>query len=171
MNYTFLALTALTVSVDSFFVGIALSLKNKRYFSSVFCVLTTVFILCLLGSLSGKILGEFLNEYAQTIAGVILVLIGFLGIFKKERQNNQLNSIKNSVIVGFSVGIDGMVGSFSLTAIGYNEFLVAVLITLIHVILLVLSCLIGNKLFKKLSCESKLPSIILVLLGLYKIIA
>lgn len=171
MNVLFFTLTALSVSVDSFFAGVALSIKNKKYLSSILCVLATVFALCLLGSLLGKIFGDFLKKYAQTLAGFILILVGALGFLKRKRQSeNKINSVKKSLAVGISVGLDGAVGSFSLTAIGYNGILVAVLITAIHVLLLILAFIIGGKISKKLHPESKIPSIALVLLGIYKLI-
>ena len=171
MNVIFLTLTALSVSVDSFFAGVALSIKNKRSLSSILCVLTTVLILCLSGALLGKIFGDFLKNYAQILAGIILILVGGIGILKKERQtDSKSNSIKKSIVVGISVWLDGAVGSFSLTAIGYNGILVAVLITFIHVLLLILAFLLGGKISKKLRRESKIPSITLIVLGLYKLI-
>ncbi len=174
MNVAFFILTALSVSVDSFFAGLALSIKNQRKTQSVCSVLISVFMLCLLGSLLGKIFGEFLKNYAQFLAGVILIIVGVIGLFKKEEQSltdKSNNSIKKSLVVGVSVGLDGAVGSFTLTASGFNGLLVTAFITLIHVGLLVLAFLLGEKISKKITSEGKLPSLTLILLGIYKLIA
>ena len=50
-----------------------------------------------------------------------------------------------------------------------TRYIIAMLITIIHVALLILAVLLAKKLRKKLDNNSKLPSIILLILGLYKI--
>ena len=173
MNVVFLTLTAISVSVDSFFAGLALSIKNQRKIPSVFSVLIAVFILCSLGALLGKIFGDFLKNYAQTLSGIILIAVGAIGLFKKNTQNLNTKSTcltKKSLIVGASVGLDGAVGSFTLVASGFNGLFVTVFITLIHVVLLILAFLLGGKISTKIKSEGKLPSLMLILLGIYKLI-
>lgn len=175
MKMVFLALTALSVSADSFFGGLALSIKNKCKIKSVFGVLSAVLLLCLLGSTLGKIFGEFLKNYAEILGGAILILTGVCGLLKKKQSNTNLSSgknevsIKDSLLIGFSVGLDGAVGSFTLTASGYNGLFVAIFITFIHAVLLLLAMLLANKINKKLTSTSKIPHLILILLGIYKI--
>lgn len=171
MKIAFLALTALSVSADSFFGGLALCIKNKCKIKTVFGVLSAVLVLCLLGSTLGKIFGEFLKNYAEILGGAILILTGVLGLFKKEELNGikNENSLKNSLLIGFSVGLDGAVGSFTLTASGYNGLFVAIFITVVHAVLLILAMLLANKINKKITATSKIPYLILILLGIYKI--
>ncbi len=175
MKMAFLALTALSVSADSFFGGLALCIKNKCKIKTVFGVLSAVLTLCLLGSTLGKIFGEFLKNYAEILGGAILIITGVLGLIKKEQSNAHLNGIKNdasikdSLLIGFSIGLDGAVGSFTLTASGYNGLFVAIFITFIHAVLLILAMLLANKINKKLTATSKIPHLILILLGIYKI--
>ncbi len=176
MKVIFLTLTALSVSADSFFGGLALCMKTKCNIKSVFGVATAVLLLCLLGSTLGKIFGEFLKNYAELLGGIILILTGVLGLFKKKEADKntagvrEKTSLKDSLLIGFSVGLDGAVGSFTLTASGYNGLFVALLITFVHVVLLVLALLLADKINKKLTATSKLPHLILILLGLYKLI-
>ncbi len=173
MNILFLILTALSVSADSFFCGLALLMKSKGGVKCVLSVATAVFILCLTGSSLGKILGNFLKNYAEILGGIILFLVGLTGIFKnKKNEIKRLEkfSLKQSLLVGFSIGLDGAVGSFSLTASGFNYIFVALFITFFHVILLILALFLAEKLSKRIKKESKTPSIILMCLGLYKLL-
>ena len=173
MNTLFLILTALSVSADSFFCGLALLMKSKGGVKCVLSVATVVFILCFIGSSLGKILGDFLKNYAEILGGIILFLVGFTGFFKnKKNEVKRLDkfSLKQSLLVGFSVGLDGAVGSFSLTASGFNYIFVSLFITFFHAILLILALFLAEKLSKKIKKESKIPSIILMCLGLYKLI-
>jgi putative Mn2+ efflux pump MntP len=173
MNYVFLVLTALSVSADSFFGGLALLIDEKQKIKSVLAVFISVLILCVLGSTLGKIFGDFLKNYAEFLGGIILILVGISGLVKKPNNkiyNKDKSSIKKSLLVGISVGLDGAVGSFTLTASGFNGLFVALFITFIHVILLVLALFLSKKLPSKLQNESKIPSFILVFLGLYKLL-
>lgn len=173
MNYVFLVLTALSVSADSFFGGLALLIDEKQKIKSVLAVFISVLILCVLGSTLGKIFGDFLKNYAEFLGGIILILVGISGLVKKPNNkiyNRDKSSIKKSLLVGISVGLDGAVGSFTLTASGFNGLFVALFITFIHVILLVLALFLSKKLPSKIQNESKIPSFILVFLGLYKLL-
>ena len=173
MNYVFLVLTALSVSADSFFGGLALLIDEKQKIKSVLAVFISVLILCVLGSTLGKIFGDFLKNYAEFLGGIILILVGISGLVKKPNNkiyNKDKSSIKKSLLVGISVGLDGAVGSFTLTASGFNGLFVALFITFIHVILLVLALFLSKKLPSKIQNESKIPSFILVFLGLYKLL-
>ena len=118
-------------------------------------------------------IGDFLKNYAEILGGIILILVGLNGLVKKPsdkiyKKNN--SSIKKSLLVGFSVGLDGAVGSFTLTASGFNGIFVALFITFIHVILLILALYLSKKLPNKIKNESKIPPLILVFLGLYKLL-
>ena len=173
MNYVFLVLTALSVSADSFFGGLALFVEQKQKIKSVLGVFISVLTLCVLGSTLGEIFGNFLKIYAELLGGIILVLVGLTGLVKKPSDKiykGDSTSIKKSLLVGVSVGLDGAVGSFTLTASGFNGIFVALFITFIHVILLILALYLSKKLPSKIQNESKIPSLILVFLGLYKLI-
>lgn len=173
MNYVFLVLTALSVSADSFFGGLALLIEEKQKIKSVLGVFISVLTLCVLGSTLGKIFGNFLKNYAEILGGIILILVGLNGLVKKPSDNiykKNNSSIKKSLLVGFSVGLDGAVGSFTLTASGFNGIFVALFITFIHVILLILALYLSKKLPNKIKNESKIPPLILVFLGLYKLL-
>ena len=173
MKLAFLALIALSVSADSFFGGLALCIKNKCKITTVFGVAIGVLALCLLGSTLGKIFGEFLKNYAEILGGAILFLTGVCGLLKKEKSSDftyakNKATLKDSLLIGFSVGLDGAVGSFSLTASGYNGIFVAFFITIVHAALLLLAMLLANKINKKLTATSKIPHLILIALGIYK---
>ena len=169
MNVTFLALTCLSVSADCFFIGLSISIKNTKKLPATLIVTSVVFALCLTGALLGKIFGEFLKNYAQLLSGIILIAVGISGLIDKGEVKHT-NNVKQLIFVGASVGLDGAVGSFSLTAIGYSGIFVAFSITLIHFVFLILAFLLGKKLSKKIKAESKLPPLTLIALGIYKLL-
>ena len=170
MKALILLATAFSVSADSFFCGLSLAVKSKKFSLIVLGIASSVLVLGLCGSLLGKIFGEFLKNYAEIFSGIILVIVALFGLFYKHKENQKISAdFYSSIITGLSVGLDGAVGCFTLTCSGFNGLLVAMLITIIHVALLILAVLLAKKLRKKLDNNSKLPSIILLILGLYKI--
>ena len=173
MNLLFLLTTAFSVSADSFFLGLSLSKTSKKHFLTVTGVCLSVLTLCLLGSFLGEIFGEFLKNYSKFLSGFILLLVGVLGLFSKPKSKEIYkdgNHFMKSIFLGFSVGLDGAVGSFTLTCSGYKGVLVALIITFIHVLLLIIAVLLNKTLTKKIPENSKFPSILLIVLGLYKLI-
>lgn len=170
MNVLILIVTAISVSADSFFLGLSLLLKSKNYFSTVSAIAVSVFILCFLGATLGEVFGEYLKNYAQVTSGLILFIVGISEIFFNKKTDNKLenSSFKKSFFLGLSVGLDGAVGSFSLACLGYNGPFVAILITIVHVLLLIVAQSI-SKLLKNVKISDKIPPLILACLGIYKL--
>lgn len=172
MSILFLLITAITVSIDSFFGGLSLSVKTKNKLLSLLGVVLAVFTVCFLGSTFGELFGKLLENYASVFSGFILLLVGIVGVFtcKNEKELGGGASFLSSLVVGFSVGLDGAVGCFSLTSAGYNPYLTCSLITLVHALLMIISFLIADKIPKKIKRCKILPPLILIFLGFYKII-
>ncbi len=145
MKFFILIFTALSVSVDSFFCGLSLSVKTREKFKSVLIIATTVLFLCFLGANVGFLGSVLFKKYSSFLGGVILCLLAFKGCFIQK--NNDVLLFKKdenatfieSFLVGFSIGIDGMIGAISLTVIGFNYILVALTITIVHVLLLIIA--------------------------------
>ena len=175
MNLIYLIIASISVSIDSFFCGLSLNLNKGDKKLTIFGVIISVLTLCLFGSTLGEEFGKLLENYAHILSGVILILVGVSTIkTKKDKSllkisNEKTNTFKQSLIVGFSVGLDGAVGCFSLTLNGYNGIMVALFITFIHVLLLYLSLIVAKSFYEKAKKFENAPPIILIILGLYKI--
>ena len=177
MNLFILLLTSDSVSIDSFFCGLILSLKNKAKFKPILTIALTVFCLCFLGSNFGFLSSTLLKKYSNLIGGLILCFLSFKQTpsiqdnFFSIMQNNQTSPFFDSFLIGISIGVDGLIGCISLTLIGFNYILVTLIITSVHVLLLIsafnLSSLIviKNKLLFEL-----IPSITLLTLGITKLL-
>ncbi len=105
------------------------------------------------------------------------MLIAILDSLQKSSPTTMLLQSKNddilikSLIVGFSIGIDGAIGCFSLALTGINSLLVATLVTFMHILLL-LSAFSLSKLIKikNISVLEKIPTYIIFILGVYKLL-
>lgn len=176
MNLIYLIIATISVSIDSFFCGLSLTLKAGDKKVTILGVIFSVLTLCLIGSSLGEGFGKLLENYAPLVSGAILILVGLLSIKPsktkslKKISNTKLETLKQSIIVGFSVGLDGAVGCFSLTLNGYNFIMVALFITLVHALLLCLSLCVVKTFYDKVYKFKKLPSMILIILGFYKIL-
>jgi putative Mn2+ efflux pump MntP len=171
-----LIIASISVSIDSFFCGLSLTLNKGDRKVTILGVIISVLALCLIGSTLGEEFGKLLENYANFLSGVILILVG-LSAFKNKNDkslvkilNEKPSPFKQSLVVGFSVGLDGAVGCFSLTLNGYNGLMVALFITFVHALLLLLSLCVANTFYERVKKFKNLPSIILIALGLYKII-
>ncbi len=171
MIYTLL-ITALAVSLDSFVCGLALSIGNHKKTWLVILITLTVFIMCLIANYAGYLLQDVLTEKIASLGGILLVLIGVCNLLKKEENisNNTIDSFFiQSVLVGFAVGLDGAIGTFSLSLMGINSFYVPLTIALTHGIMIALSVALSQtSFFEKISRFKFIPPILLILLGIYK---
>ena len=172
MNLIFLLSTAVAVSIDSFICGFTVSFKCEKKLPLLFGITLVVFALCLITNYLGVYLSEFLTEKTANLGGIILIAIGVYNLFSKEKTQIETKSIlKQSLLLGFGVGLDGAFGNLSLALMGYNSFFVPVTIALTHLLLIGMGVFLSErhflKIFKKLDF---IPSLILILLGLYKLI-
>lgn len=176
MKTIILFTTALSVSLDSFFCGLSMSVKTTKNFKFLLGISFSVFLLCILGSLFGASLYGLLSNFSEIIGGSILIIISVFGFLENLKEkttpiNTKDNIFLESVIIGFAIGLDGAVGCLSLSLMGYNSLLVPILITFVHVLLMNLAILISkSKLSKFLKKFSFTPPLILFLLGLFKLI-
>ncbi len=138
-----LLFTSLAVSIDSFFCGLSLSCKTNAKLKCISIIASTVFCLCLLGSNVGFLGNVVFEKYSNVLGGSILCALSFYGYARLSNSKTLLTTtnVNNSTfieffLVGFSIGIDGMVGCISLTLIGFNYLLVTFTITIVHVLLL-----------------------------------
>ena len=171
MNVTFLIITAIAVSVDAFFCGLTVSVKKSNKFITLTGVILSVFVVCFCGSLLGNLLGAHFKNFASLTSGIIFLLVGVFSIIesKKPKRKQLTYSFVQSLILGISVGLDGALGCFNLTTLGYNAFLATFTVCLVHAIFMVASFFIGGVCNQKIKFAKAISPLILIALGVYKI--
>ena len=171
MSY-YLIITALTVSIDSFVCGFSLSCYSKRKITIVLGIALTVFLMCLIANYLSYLFIDKITEKTASLGGLILVGIGIFNLIKKEKQQTlKHGAIKQSIITGFAVGLDGATANLSLSLMGINSILTPVTIALCHALLIWLGILLANVVSKqKFAKIGILSPIILILLGGYKLL-
>ena len=168
----YLLITAFTVSVDSLLCGFSLSFGRKNKIPVVLGITLTVFAMCLIANYAAMILSSVLNEKTACIGGIVLIGTGVFGLIKKEKESSNADKSLTAKIFlsGFAVGLDGAFANLSLSLMGINAFYVPVIIALMHGIMVFIGILLSEFPFlKKAEKLSFLPSVILIILGLYKL--
>ncbi len=168
----FLLITALTVSIDSFICGFSFALKSTKKSFIVLLITLTVFAMCIITNYLATVLYCYLTEKTASLSGIILIGIGIYNLLKKEDDNeNPCCSIKQILVAGFAVGIDGALANLSLSIMGYSAFYVPVIIAVMHGIMISIGILLSQtKISKKLAKIKFVAPLILIGLGIYKLI-
>lgn len=190
----FLFITAFTVSIDSFACGFSLAFngKGKNKFIVALVIALTVFAMCAAANYAAAALAEILSEKTASLGGLILVGVGVFNLIKPaentettKKLNGGNEDLKNeksdcakrekgklvrqSLLAGFAVGLDGAAANLSLAIMGINGFYVPVVIAVMHAVMIVLGIVLSNVPFIKRFGKLKfLPPLVLILLGLYK---
>ncbi len=174
MDVIFLVSTALSVSADSFLCGLSLYVPTKSKNKAVLVIAVSVLFLCFIGAFLGAKLGLLFSKYASLIGGGVLMLIALIETANYKNEN-LLATIKDTnlheyFLAGFAVGLDGLVGSFTLSLIGFNPFLVVGVITILHVLLLYVSISISTEFLLKHAIIKQVAPFLIFVLGLYKVL-
>ncbi len=173
MIYFFL-LTAITVSIDSFVCGFSLSFTAKRKLPVILGIALTVFVMCLITNYLTYFFVDKITEKTACLGGIILIGVGLFNLFKKDEQNKnakEKGALKQTLLTGFAVGIDGATANLSLSLMGLNAFYVPATIALCHALMIWLGILLAKTIPpKKLAKIGFLPPLILILLGGYKLL-
>lgn len=82
MNLIYLLLIALTVSVDSFTVGLGLSLTNEYHLLSSLIFSIVSFSFTMLGTIIGKYLNKHIEKKTNLFGGILLFLLSLKYFFK-----------------------------------------------------------------------------------------
>ena len=120
----------------------------------------------------GYKLSNIINSNLIKIISFILFLILSINSFIEIRKNKETNELdlKNSITIGFSVGLDSSVCAFALALLKYNIFITPIYFGISHFILIFL----GNYIFSIKPIKNKylkyLSPILLLLLALFKLI-
>lgn len=173
MTY-FLLLTAFTVSIDSFFCGFSLAFFKGRKYRIIASISLTVMLMCMVTNYIALPLSGYLNEKTANIGGFILIAVGIYNLLKKNSADDYDDkdvSIKQSLITGFAVGIDGAFANLSLSLMGINAFYVPVTIAAMHALMITLGILLAKTPPAKALVKcSFVPPLILIALGVYKLL-
>lgn len=166
-------LSVISVSIDGFFAGAALSFKNTRIKLKKLIIISIIPIIMAYPVMSfGYKLSNIINSNLIKIISFILFLILSINSFIEIRKNKETNELdlKNSITIGFSVGLDSSVCAFALALLKYNIFITPIYFGISHFILIFL----GNYIFSIKPIKNKylkyLSPILLLLLALFKLI-
>lgn len=75
-NKTLLIL-AIATSIDALAIGITFSFQEVDIFYAIFLITSITFVLCLIAIYIGKYLGGYLEDKAEYLGGIILIILGF----------------------------------------------------------------------------------------------
>ena len=117
-NFLTIAVTAVIVSLDSFVAGFSVSLNRKIGTTLPAAVALITLLLCVLTSVIGLYLSDYVEQYVNYIAAALLALLALFNLLKKdEDQSGRLTSVTlgESLTIGVSVGMDAAVANFSLS--------------------------------------------------------
>ena len=113
-----IAVTAVIVSLDSFVAGFSVSLNRKANPTLPSAVALITLLLCLLTSVIGRFLSDYIEQYVNYVAATLLGILALFNLFKKdEDESARLKSVTlyESLTIGVSVGMDAAIANLSLS--------------------------------------------------------
>lgn len=175
----YLLTTAFAVSADSFICGFSLYFNKTKKVYAVAIIALTVFVMCLFTNYAAVFFAEKITEKSAAYGGFILLITGTRNLFpqknntpenlQKKYGDNAVN-IRQSMLTGFAVGLDGAVANLSLALMGINSFYVPLTIAAMHALMVYLgTCLADAPFIKKAEKLAFIPPLALIALGLYKL--
>jgi putative sporulation protein YtaF len=185
----FLILISISLSIDAFSVGVTygfrkimINIYQKIIISCISAFIT--FLSLVVGTEISKIINNNLNKL---FGFTILFFMGIYLIFEsyKAKKNNTIiandkvdipkeqNKMKpyESILIGITLSIDSFGSGIGLSILGFNNFLLPLLVALCQYVFLSVGIYIGKKILtiNKNICEDKflfLSGIILILVGI-----
>lgn len=77
-----LFILAVATSIDALAIGITFSFSNVDIFYAASLITAITFILCVIAVYTGKFLGGYLEDKAEYLGGIILIILGFKILFE-----------------------------------------------------------------------------------------
>ena len=127
-NLLTVAVTAVIVSIDSFVAGFSMSLNRKISPTLPSAVAFITLILCILTSVIGRYLSNYIEKYVDYVAAALLALLALFNLFKKDEEaSTRLKNVTigESMTIGVSVGMDASVANLSLSLDGSTVLAIA----------------------------------------------
>ena len=165
-------ISVLCVSIDGFFTGSAIGLKNTKI------KLNKLIIIGIIPIIMAYPVMFFGNKISNLITNDIIKIIGFslflimsINSFievKKEKEIQDIDLI-NSISIGISLGLDSSVCAFTLALEKYNPFITPIYFGISHFILIWLGNILFNKKLnnKYIKYLSPITFLILAILRLF----
>lgn len=165
-------ITVISVSIDGFFTGVAIGLKKTIIDLKKLLIISLIPILM---ALPVMIIGShitFLTNNYINIIGFILFMFMSINSFIQIKNNKTINnlSIKSSIMIGISVGLDSSICAFSLSLEKYNPFITPFYFGLSHFLLIWLGNYLFNKIdITKINYLKYLSPILFMLIAIFKL--
>jgi len=80
-SFMHLAVTAVGTSIDALAVGVTLALVNANIVANAIAIGLATFLMTTIGILAGRALGQRFGRYAESVGGVVLIVIGISILF------------------------------------------------------------------------------------------
>ena len=174
LDFLFLVSTALSVSLDSFLCGLSLYVPPKHKNKAICIICLTIFTLCFIGAFLGLKLGSIFYKYSNVLGGFLLIIVALFEAMENEESERFITFKQKGVLdyflIGFAVGMDGLLGSLTLSLMFFNPLLVTLIITFLHVILLYVSISISTEFLLKYSFIKRIAPTFIFILGVIKVL-
>lgn len=141
-------LSIICVSIDGFFTGSAIGLKNTKIsFKKLFIISIIPILMAYPVMFFGyKISNIITNDIVKIIGFTLFFIMAINSYFEIEKNKEKKDiDLANSLSIGLSVGLDSSVCAFTLAIEKYNPFITPIYFGISHFILIWL----GNILFNK----------------------
>lgn len=161
----FILITAVAVAVDSFIGGLTIgySKAKSKFFFPVTCALVTM-ALCALSMLFAQTANILLSE-AKFFGCILLMVAGIINIARKEDSQMQANFWQLAVALG--VALDAVIGTFSLIVMGYVNYYIPLIFSIMHFLAPLLGIILSKKL-KKIRHANIFAGVTLIVLATLK---
>lgn len=171
-------LIAIALGFDAFSLGIGIGLKGIRTFDVIrLSVMIGLFhiIMPIGGMLTGKMMGVLLGDFATTIAGGLLIILGchmIYSSFKQEHtQTFNYKSLMGLLLLAFSVSVDSFSVGVTLGMFYVSFWLTVCLFGIFGGIMAMLGLYVGQKVSVALGEYGEaFGGVILVVFGIYFVV-
>ncbi len=172
-------LLALSVSIDSFGIGISYGIKNAkvRFLSMVLLILMSV-----LGTSASFFIGNTINVIfsgfiTKLISSSILVLLGIIIILDPipfDFDKSHILDLKEAFILGLALSLDSICLGIGSSIGGFFDFSFPIFVAVFQAIFLILGKFFGKKILSNFNIPENylkiLSGIVLIIFGLLKLI-
>ena len=169
-NLLTIAVTAVIVSLDSFVAGFSLSLNKKANLALPSAVALITLLLCLVTTLVGEFLQEYLGKVVDYFGASLLALLALISLVRddeEEQVNLTTVTLYESLTIGVAVGMDAAVANLSLALLG-----VGLIAPVVFAVTHFFTVLLGQSLARKVKLEhtNVFSAVILLALAISKMI-
>ena len=172
-------ITAIIVSIDGFFSGVAVGIKKSKIVLDKLLVISIIpIIMAIPIMLVGRYVSSFIGSNIANYIGALLFLVLAINSFvqirsNKDKDKNETDSINlfSSIVVGFTIGIDSSISAFSLALGGHNPFITPFYFGIAHGILIWLGNYISlNKTISNIHLIEYLSPILFMIIAISKLV-